>query len=99
MRKAKILATLGPASNTETIIAAMINAGVNAVRLNMSHGTHDDHLGNINNARSAAQRLGRPLSILADLSGPKIRTRTLLNGIPVVLRAGEQFVITSREID
>jgi pyruvate kinase len=50
MRKAKILATLGPSSNTETIIAAMINAGVSAVRINMSHGTHDDHLANINNA-------------------------------------------------
>jgi pyruvate kinase len=99
MRKAKILATLGPSSNTETIIAAMINAGVDAVRLNMSHGTHEDHLANINNARSAAQKLGRPLSILADLSGPKIRTRTLAGGIPVVLKAGGQFTITSREID
>ena len=99
MRKAKILATLGPSSNTETIIAAMINAGVSAVRLNMSHGTHDDHLDNINNARSAAQKLGRPLAVLADLSGPKIRTRTLVNGIPVVLQAGKQFTITSRETD
>ena len=99
MRKAKILATLGPSSNTETIIAAMINAGVSAVRLNMSHGTHDDHLANINNARSAAHKLGRPLAVLADLSGPKIRTRTLTGGIPVVLQAGQLFTITSREID
>ena len=99
MRKAKILATLGPSSNTETIIGAMINAGVSAVRLNMSHGTHEDHLNNVNNARAAAQKLGRPLAVLADLSGPKIRTRTLTNGVPVVLQAGEQFTITSREID
>jgi|SRR5688572_3735713 pyruvate kinase len=99
MRKAKILATLGPSSNTETIIGAMINAGVSAVRLNMSHGTHEDHLNNVNNARAAAQKLGRPLAVLADLSGPKIRTRTLANGVPVVLQAGEQFTITSREID
>ena len=99
MRKAKILATLGPSSNTETIIAAMINAGVSAVRLNMSHGSHEDHLANVNNARSAAQKLGRPLSILADLSGPKIRTRTLAGGIPVVLKVGDEFTITSREID
>ncbi|HJS52875.1 MAG TPA: pyruvate kinase, partial [Pyrinomonadaceae bacterium] len=73
--------------------------GVSAVRLNMSHGTHEDHLNNVNNARAAAQKLGRPLAVLADLSGPKIRTRTLANGVPVVLQAGEQFTITSREID
>jgi pyruvate kinase len=99
MRKAKILATLGPSSNSETIIASMINAGASAVRINMSHGTHKEHLANINNARSAAQKLGRPLSILVDLSGPKIRTRTLAGGMPVVLKPGEPFTMTSREIE
>ncbi len=99
MRKAKILATLGPASNTESVITAMITAGVSAFRINMSHGTHGDHFANINHARSAAQKLGKPIAILVDLSGPKIRTRTLANGVPVVLKEGEPFTITSREID
>lgn len=99
MRKAKILATLGPASNSESIVGSMIAAGVSAVRINMSHGTHDDHAANINNARSAAQKLGKPVAILVDLCGPKIRTRTLAGGSPVELKAGDKFTITSREID
>ncbi len=98
MRKAKILATLGPASNTQAGIETMINAGVNAVRINMSHGTYDEHAASIKNARAAAGVLQRPLSILVDLSGPKIRTRTLKDGHPVELKVGEQFTITARDI-
>ncbi|HLA95848.1 MAG TPA: pyruvate kinase [Pyrinomonadaceae bacterium] len=98
MRKAKILATLGPSSNTQSMIESMITSGVNAVRINMSHGSHETHVEAINNARSAAQKLGVPLSILVDLSGPKIRTRTLQNGLPVELKAGEQITITTRDI-
>ncbi|MDM7922342.1 MAG: pyruvate kinase [Pyrinomonadaceae bacterium] len=98
MRRAKILATLGPASNTETTIKAMIEAGMNAVRINMSHGTHEEHAATIAHARSAAQKLGVPLAVLVDLSGPKIRTRHLENGDQVELVAGEQFIITNRDI-
>ncbi len=98
MRKAKILATLGPVSNTQTAIESMITAGVNAVRINMSHGSQEQHTDSINAARSAAQKLGVPLSILVDLSGPKIRTRTLQDALPVELRAGEKFTITARDI-
>lgn len=99
MRKAKILATLGPASNNDKVITAMISAGVSAVRINMSHGTYDDHLVNINLARAAAQKLGKPIGILVDLSGPKIRTRTLAGGLPVELKDGASFTITTREIE
>src|SRR5215213_1595664 len=99
MRKAKILATLGPSSNNEKVITAMIAAGVSAVRINMSHGTYQDHLANINLARAAAQKLGRPMAILVDLSGPKIRTRTLAGGLPVELKAGSAFTITTREVE
>ncbi|HBE81964.1 MAG: pyruvate kinase [Blastocatellia bacterium] len=98
MRRAKILATLGPASNTESMIKSMLEAGVNAVRINMSHGTHDEHSATIGHARSAAQKLGVPLAVLVDLSGPKIRTRTLEGGLPVELVAGETFTITTRDI-
>ena len=98
MRKAKILATLGPASNQQFIIETMINAGLNAVRINMSHGTQAEHTETIRLARAAALALEKPLSILVDLSGPKIRTRNLENGQPIELIQGQAFVITTREI-
>lgn len=98
MRRAKILATLGPSSNTESTIKSLLEAGVNAVRINMSHGTHDEHESAIAYARSAAQKLGVPLAVLVDLSGPKIRTRLLDGGIPVELVPGEVFTITTRDI-
>lgn len=71
---------------------------MNAVRINMSHGSHEEHEATIGHARSAAQKLGVPLAVLVDLSGPKIRTRTLENGVPVELTAGESFTITTRDI-
>jgi len=98
MRRAKILATLGPSSNTPEILEQMIAAGMNAVRINMSHGTYDEHAARIKCAREAAEKLNVPLSILVDLSGPKIRTRTLQNGQPVELIKGDQFTITTRDI-
>ena len=98
MRKAKILATLGPASNTQEIIESMIEAGVNAVRINMSHGTTDQHSETIDRARAAAAKLNKPLSVLVDLSGPKIRTRTLKDGLPVELVPGAEFTITTRDV-
>ena len=98
MRKAKILATLGPASNTQPIIEIMIRAGLNAVRINMSHGTQDEHEQTIQNARAAAASLDKPLSVLVDLSGPKIRTGRLIDGIPVKLVEGQAFTITTREL-
>ncbi len=99
MRKAKILATLGPASNTAEQIETMIEAGVSAVRINMSHGSQNEHTATISNARAAAAKLKRALSILVDLSGPKIRTRTLKDGLPVELIPGELFTITTRDIE
>lgn len=98
MRKAKILATLGPASNQQFIIETMLNAGLNAVRINMSHGTQDEHAETIRLARAAAAATEKPLSILVDLSGPKIRTRLLENGEPIELKEGQAFVITTREV-
>lgn len=98
MRKAKILGTLGPSSNTETVIGAMIDSGLNAVRINMSHGTHEEHATNIALVRSAAQKRGVPIAILVDLSGPKIRTRNLENGLAVQLVTGKQFTITATDV-
>lgn len=98
MRRAKILATLGPASNSSAVIESMIAEGLNAIRINMSHGTREDHGETIACARMAAAKLERPLAVLVDLCGPKIRTGTLENGTPVELVAGQKFVITTRDI-
>lgn len=98
MRKAKILATLGPASREPTLIEALLAAGVNGVRINMSHGTQDEQAENIRRARAAAERMKRPLAVLVDLSGPKIRTGVLKNGQPVTLEANSLFTITTRAV-
>ena len=98
MRRAKILATIGPASREQEVIEQLIRAGLNAVRINMSHGTHEDHAISIANARAAAKNCQTALAILADLSGPKIRTRLLENGESVELKNGQTFVITARDI-
>jgi pyruvate kinase len=98
MRRAKILATIGPASNTQSTLEMMIQSGMNAVRINMSHGTQEEHTATIKAARAAADALGKPLSILVDLSGPKIRTRHLADGKPVELKEGSLFKITTRDI-
>src|SRR5262245_23355567 len=99
MRRAKILATLGPASNTQEVIESMIEAGVDAVRINMSHGTTDEHSLTIDRARAAALNLNKPVAILVDLSGPKIRTRTLKGGEAVELKHDAEFTITTRDIE
>lgn len=98
MRKAKILATIGPASESEEIIESMLAGGLNAVRINMSHGEHDEHERRIKLVRETAAKLNTPVAILIDLSGPKIRTRTLDEGRSVLLTAGEKFTITTREV-
>src|SRR5689334_19259996 len=98
MRRAKILATLGPASTSRETITAMLRAGLNAVRINMSHGSYEEHANRISLAREIATELGRPMSVLVDLSGPKIRTRDLENGAPVPLKEGSKFTLTTRDV-
>ena len=98
MRRAKILATLGPASREPSQIEALMAAGTNAVRINMSHGTQEEHAETIRRARSAAERLKRPLSVLVDLSGPKIRTGMLKGGQPVTLESNAIFTLTTRSV-
>ena len=97
-RKAKILATLGPASRDPHVLESLLSAGANGVRINMSHGTREEQTEDIKRAREAARILKRPLSVLVDLSGPKIRTRQLRDGQPVTLQAGDIFTLTTRDI-
>ncbi|HYE13357.1 MAG TPA: pyruvate kinase [Pyrinomonadaceae bacterium] len=98
MRRAKILATIGPASRDTAVLEALLSAGANGVRINMSHGTQEEHSDVIRRARAVAERLRRPLAVLVDLSGPKIRTGMLKGGQPVTLENNAVFTITTRSV-
>ena len=89
-RKAKIVATIGPAGNTRETIQALFHAGVDVFRMNFSHGTHEDHSKRLDMIRSIETEAGRPIGVLLDLQGPKLRVGTFLDG-PVVLENGAAF--------
>jgi pyruvate kinase len=99
MRYTKIVCTIGPACDTEDKLAALVEAGMNVARLNFSHGTHAEHEATIGCIRRVANRLNRPVAILQDLQGPKIRTGTLTHGQPVELKEQSEFIITTREVE
>ena len=97
MPKTKIVCTIGPASSSPDTIRAMIKSGMNVARLNFSHGTHEDHGDKIRMIRSLAAELNRPIAILQDLCGPKIR----VGRIPdpgIRLNPGETFVLTAEDV-
>ncbi len=81
-RHSKIVCTIGPASRSPRIIERLLRAGMDVARLNFSHGSHANHAENIAVLRAAATHLRKPLAILADLQGPKIRTGPLAGGSP-----------------
>jgi len=89
------VATLGPASNTPEKLRELIAAGVDAVRLNLSHGTHEQHSQNAWLVREIAAEAGRPIAVIADLQGPKLRVGDLEE--PVVLRTGEEITVCAAE--
>jgi len=95
--RTKIVATLGPASNTQTKIKSLINSGVNVFRLNFSHGTQEENLKRINIIRAINQELDMPVAILADLQGPKIRIGTVENGA-INLKVGQKIKIVTQDI-
>ena len=97
MRRTKIIATLGPASSSPEVIAALIEAGVNVFRLNFSHGTHDAHAEVYRRVRDAAARSGCLVAIMQDLSGPKIRTTGFEGGKPLDLLEGAELRIRGGE--
>jgi pyruvate kinase len=97
-RHSKIVCTIGPASSSPRIIERLIQAGMDVARLNFSHGKHEDHARSIEALRAAAIEHEKPIAILADLQGPKIRTGPLAGGAPVTLRAGQRFVITTARV-
>jgi len=95
-RKTKIVATVGPASESKELLIQLAKAGVNVFRLNFSHGTHEDHLQRLKTIREISKELDLNLSILQDLQGPKIRTQLVENN-GVVLEAGKQLIFAMDE--
>jgi pyruvate kinase len=96
-RRTKIVATLGPASSETDVIRKLIEAGVNVIRLNMSHGDHDGHARIYERVRKVANELKQPLAVFADLCGPKIRTGNFRDG-QVTLTPGERVTVTTRDV-
>ncbi|NQX10471.1 pyruvate kinase [Microbacteriaceae bacterium VKM Ac-2855] len=97
MRRAKIVATLGPATSSYENIRAIIDAGVDVARMNLSHGTYDVHEGVYKTVRKAADDAGRAVAVLVDLQGPKIRLGKFEGG-PYDLKEGDVFTITTDDI-
>ena len=97
MRRAKIVATLGPATSSLEAIRGLVDAGMDVARLNLSHGDHAVHLQVYNNVRAAADAAGRGVGILVDLQGPKIRLGRFADG-PVLLQNGAEFIVTTEDV-
>ncbi len=98
MRRTKIIATVGPASDSEPILDALIAAGTDIFRLNFSHGTHETQAATFARVRAASRRAGCEVAILQDLGGPKIRTGRLEGGRPLTLAPGETLTIATGDL-
>ncbi|WP_456397570.1 pyruvate kinase [Desulfurobacterium sp.] len=94
MKRAKIVATLGPAISDEIVLERLVKEGLNVVRLNMSHGTHDEHKKRIAIVRKVEENTGKPIPVLVDLCGPKIRIGKIKNE-PLYLHRGNVIVLTA----
>jgi pyruvate kinase len=98
MQKTKIVCTIGPASEKKEVLGAMIQNGMNVARLNFSHGSHKDHLEKIILLRKLSASLQKPVAILLDLAGPKIRIGTIPDP-GILLEPGHKFILTNRNIE
>src|SRR5437879_8109131 len=97
-RHPKSVCTIGPVTCSPRMIDRLFAAGMDVARLNFSHGTHEEHAQHFALIRAASGKHEKPIAILADLQGPKIRTGALAGGGPVMLRAGERFTITTAKV-
>ena len=95
MLRTKVVCTLGPATSDPATVLAMVEGGMNLARVNMSHGSRDDHRRSIESVRTAAAQVGRPVAVLVDLAGPKIRVGELAE--PIELVEGAQVVMAPEE--
>src|ERR1700676_583737 len=97
-RRAKIVCTLGPSTSSPDMIDRLGRCGMDVARLNFSHGTQEEHARNIASVRRASAHHEKPIAIIADLQGPKIRTGALEQGRAIRLRFGQRFTITTKNI-
>jgi pyruvate kinase len=97
INRTKIIATIGPASSSKSVIKSLIRSGANVLRLNFSHGSHEDHLNRIRMIRSISKEFDHPIGILLDLQGPKIRIGEVKEGA-VHLKVGQKLTITTQKI-
>ena len=98
IRKTKIVCTLGPASDNDDMVSRLMDEGMNVCRLNMSHGSYEEQAERIQRIKRLREEKGIPVGILLDTKGPEVRTKTLAAG-KVELEAGQEFVLTSREVE
>src|SRR5512132_1062641 len=94
-RRTKIVATIGPSSSTRESLLALAEAGMDAARLNFSHGSHDEHAERARALRDVQKEIGRPLALIADLQGPKLRVGELRE--PVTLARGEEVFVAAED--
>ncbi|TAM83115.1 MAG: pyruvate kinase [Acidobacteria bacterium] len=97
-RRAKIVCTLGPATDDAGVLAALLNAGMDVARLNFSHGSHPEHARRLRKLREVSNACGKVVAVMQDLQGPKIRTGPLEGGMRVELRDGDPVTITTRPV-
>jgi pyruvate kinase len=97
MRRTKIVCTLGPASSSPVIIESLIKAGMDMARLNFSHGSHEKHEAVIRHVREISNKIGRPVAILQDLQGPRIRVGEI-GSHGILLKKGQQICVTTRDV-
>ena len=97
MLRVKIVCTIGPASREMSVLRQIVQAGMNVARLNLSHGTHDYHAETIERVRTISEQLQKPIAILADLQGPKLRTGKMQEG-GVLLEKGQELILTVDDV-
>ncbi len=98
MRKTKIVCTIGPATDSEEMLSRLMDAGMNVCRLNMSHGSYEEHAARIDRIKRLRAEKGIPIAIMLDTKGPEVRTGTLVKD-KVPLAVGQDFVLTTREVE
>ena len=98
MRKTKIICTLGPATDREGVLRALVENGMNVARFNFSHGSHEEHKGRLDALKAIREELGQPVAALLDTKGPEIRLKDFANGKEQLV-VGQTFTLTTREVE
>ena len=98
MKKTKIICTMGPNADKRETLKALVENGMDIARFNFSHGDHEEQKARFDLLKSVRDEMKKPIAILLDTKGPEIRTGLLENGVKVVLKEGEEFILTSKEI-